>query len=62
MVDIKSVKSDTVAADVLDVPFAGHLLLERPLLNKGTGFYARKKNGYLPRPSAPTRVASVQVR
>jgi hypothetical protein len=33
-----------------------------PLLNTGTGFYAKKKNGNLPRPSAPTRVASVQVR
>jgi hypothetical protein len=33
-----------------------------PLLNTGTGFYAKKKIGYLPPPSAPTRVASVQVR
>ena len=33
-----------------------------PLLNTGTGFFARKKKGYLPPPSAPTRVASVQVR
>jgi hypothetical protein len=33
-----------------------------PLLNTGTGFFAKKKKGYLPPPSAPTRVHSVQVR
>jgi hypothetical protein len=32
-----------------------------PLLNQGTGFYARHKHGYLPPPSKPTRVASVQI-
>ena len=33
-----------------------------PLLNTGTGFRAKVKNGYLPPPSKPTRVDSVQVR
>jgi hypothetical protein len=33
-----------------------------PLLNTGTGFRARKKIGYLPPPSLPTRIDSVQVR
>ena len=32
-----------------------------PLLNTGTGFYARRKKGYLPPPSTPTRIGSVQV-
>ncbi len=36
--DIKSVLSGTIGADAFDVPFGGHLLLERPLLNKGTAF------------------------
>ena len=36
--DIKSALSDAIGADVLEVPFAGQLLLERPLLNKGTAF------------------------
>jgi malate dehydrogenase (oxaloacetate-decarboxylating) len=36
--DIKSVLSGTIGADALEVPFAGHLLLETPLLNKGTAF------------------------
>jgi hypothetical protein len=33
-----------------------------PLLNQGTGFRARVKHGYLPPPSKPTRIDSVQVR
>jgi hypothetical protein len=33
-----------------------------PLLDQGTGFRARVKKGYLPPPSKPTRVDSVQVR
>ena len=41
--DIKSVLSGTIAADVLEVPFGGHLLLERPLLNKGTAFTAEER-------------------
>src|SRR4051812_35038180 len=36
--DIKSVLSGAIEADVLEVPFGGHLLLERPLFNKGTAF------------------------
>jgi hypothetical protein len=33
-----------------------------PLLNQGTGFRAKVKKGYLPPPSKPTRIDSVQVR
>jgi hypothetical protein len=33
-----------------------------PLLNQGTGFRAKVKHGYLPPPSKPTRIDSVQVR
>jgi hypothetical protein len=33
-----------------------------PLLNRGTGFYAKIKRGNLPKPSLPNRVESVQVR
>jgi malate dehydrogenase (oxaloacetate-decarboxylating) len=36
--DIKLLLSGTIATDVLEVPFGGHLLLERPLFNKGTAF------------------------
>jgi malate dehydrogenase (oxaloacetate-decarboxylating) len=39
--DVKTAISGTIDAgadDVLEVPFTGHLLLERPLLNKGTAF------------------------
>ncbi len=39
--DVKTAISGTINADVhdvLEVPFTGHLLLERPLLNKGTAF------------------------
>jgi malate dehydrogenase (oxaloacetate-decarboxylating) len=36
--DIKSVLSGNLGADALEVPFGGHLLLERALLNKGTAF------------------------
>ncbi len=36
--DIKSILSVTIAADAIEVPVVGHLLLERPLLNKGTAF------------------------
>jgi malate dehydrogenase (oxaloacetate-decarboxylating) len=41
--DIKSVLSGTIGADVLDVPFRGHLLLERPLWNKGTAFMSEER-------------------
>ena len=36
--DVKSVLSGAVDADVLEVEVGGHLLLERPLFNKGTAF------------------------
>jgi malate dehydrogenase (oxaloacetate-decarboxylating) len=36
--DIKSVLSGSLGADRLEVPFRGHLLLERPLFNKGSAF------------------------
>ena len=36
--DIKSVLSGTIGAEVVDVPFRGQLLLERPVWNKGTAF------------------------
>src|SRR5579883_3414082 len=36
--DIKSVLSDVIGGETLKVPVRGHLLLERPLLNKGTAF------------------------
>ena len=41
--DIKSALSDAIAADVVEVPFGGHLLLERPLLNKGTAFTTEER-------------------
>ena len=44
--DIKSVLSGTIAADVLEVPFRGHLLLERPLLNKGTAFTREERRTF----------------
>src|SRR4051812_32526904 len=44
--DIKSVLSDAIAADVVEVPFVGHLLLERPLLNKGTAFTTEERRTF----------------
>jgi malate dehydrogenase (oxaloacetate-decarboxylating) len=41
--DVKSVLSGTVGADVLEVPFRGHLLLERSLWNKGTAFTSEER-------------------
>ena len=41
--DVKSVLSGKVGADVLEVPFRGHLLLERPLWNKGTAFTSEER-------------------
>ncbi len=41
--DIKSAQSGTIETQVLEVPFTGHLLLERPLLNKGTAFTASER-------------------
>ena len=41
--DIKSALSSAIDADAVEVPFGGHMLLERPLFNKGTAF--TRKNG-----------------
>jgi malate dehydrogenase (oxaloacetate-decarboxylating) len=38
LMDIKSALSGAIGAETLEVPFRGHLLLERPLFNKGTAF------------------------
>ena len=42
----KSVQSGPVAASVLEIPFCGQLLLERPLLNKGTAFTAEERRQF----------------
>src|SRR5271166_5886704 len=44
--DIKSVMTGTVGADAFEVPFGGHLLLERPLLNKGTAFTREERRAF----------------
>ena len=41
---IKSVLSETIGSDLLEVPFIGRLLLERPLLNKGTAFTMEERH------------------
>ena len=41
--DVKSVLSGTVGGEALELPFGGHLLLERPLLNKGTAFTRQER-------------------
>src|SRR3954468_8403675 len=41
--DIKTALSGTLDAETLEVPFGGHLLLERPLLNKGTAFTSEER-------------------
>ena len=41
--DAKSVLSGTVGADALELSFGGHLLLESPLLNKGTAFTRQER-------------------
>ena len=43
--DVKSALSDAIKADVLEVPLTGHLLLERPLFNKGTAFTGAERTG-----------------
>jgi malate dehydrogenase (oxaloacetate-decarboxylating) len=40
---VKSISSGVIGADALEVSLAGHLLLERPLLNKGTAFTAQER-------------------
>jgi malate dehydrogenase (oxaloacetate-decarboxylating) len=42
--EIKSILSGAIDTDVLEVPFGGHLLLERPLLNKGTAFTREERS------------------
>jgi malate dehydrogenase (oxaloacetate-decarboxylating) len=42
-VDVKTALSGIIDAETLEVPFVGHLLLERPLLNKGTAFTAEER-------------------
>jgi malate dehydrogenase (oxaloacetate-decarboxylating) len=44
--DIKSVHSGTIGADAFDVPLRGHLLLDRPLLNKGTAFTSEERRAF----------------
>jgi len=44
--DIKSILSGTIGADAFEVPFGGHLLLERPLLNKGTAFTREERRTF----------------
>ena len=47
--DVKTALSGTIEAEVLEVPFTGQLLLERPLFNKGIAFTAagRRELGLL---------------
>src|SRR5262249_9046093 len=44
--DVKSALSGAIETDVLEVPFTGHLLLERPLFNKGTAFTAEERRAF----------------
>jgi malate dehydrogenase (oxaloacetate-decarboxylating) len=44
--DIKTLLSGAINADVIEVPFRGHLLLERPLLNKGTAFTREERHTF----------------
>jgi malate dehydrogenase (oxaloacetate-decarboxylating) len=41
--DIKTARSGTLETETLEIPFGGHLLLEQPLLNKGTAFRAEER-------------------
>jgi len=41
--DIKAALEATIGTEDIEVPFDGHLLLERPLLNKGTAFTAAER-------------------
>jgi malate dehydrogenase (oxaloacetate-decarboxylating) len=44
--DVKSVVSGIIDADVIEVPFRGQLLLERPLFNKGTAFTSDERRTF----------------
>jgi malate dehydrogenase (oxaloacetate-decarboxylating) len=44
--DINSVLGDAIGAEALEVPFRGHRLLERPLLNKGTAFTTEERRTF----------------
>jgi malate dehydrogenase (oxaloacetate-decarboxylating) len=44
--DIKAVLLDLIGAETLEVPLRGNLLLERPLLNKGTGFTREERRTF----------------
>ncbi len=44
--DVKSALSATIGAEALEVPFRGQLLLERPLLNKGTAFTEEERREF----------------
>ncbi|KAJ3053670.1 hypothetical protein HK102_011662, partial [Quaeritorhiza haematococci] len=41
--DIQAALEAAIGAEEIEVPFGGHLLLERPLLNKGTAFTAAER-------------------
>src|SRR5271165_1180752 len=44
--DIKSVLTGTIGSDSFEVPFGGQLLLDRPLLNKGTAFTREERRAF----------------
>ncbi len=44
--DIKSLLAGAVSADFIEVPFRGHLLLERPSFNKGTAFTQEERRTF----------------
>jgi malate dehydrogenase (oxaloacetate-decarboxylating) len=45
-VDVKQVLSGTIGADAAQVPLRGQLLLDRPLLNKGTAFTREERRAF----------------
>ncbi|WP_435020027.1 NAD-dependent malic enzyme [Tundrisphaera sp. TA3] len=44
--DIKKALSSTIGTNSIESPFDGHLLLERPLLNKGTAFTQEERRDF----------------
>jgi malate dehydrogenase (oxaloacetate-decarboxylating) len=44
--DIKSMLAGTIGADAIEMPFRGQLLLDRPLLNKGTAFTKEERHTF----------------